>query len=41
VQESMFSLVPGVNPRPSSEKKEPHIRVLAGFVGADGVNQGA
>jgi hypothetical protein len=33
VQESMFSLVPGVNPRPSSEKKEPHIRVLAGFVG--------
>jgi len=25
--------VPGANPRPSSEKKEPHIRVLAGFVG--------
>ena len=33
VHESMFSLVPGVNPRPSSEKKEPHIGVLAGFVG--------
>jgi hypothetical protein len=41
VQESMFSIVPRVNSRPSSGKKEPHIRVLARFVGVDGLNYGA
>jgi hypothetical protein len=41
MQESMFSFVSGVNSRPPSEKKEPHIRVLTGFEGADGIKQGA